>query len=241
MLWNRRFDDADEPIWTAESIFSGLLAFVRSLDGEVALVGVDTGANFVVFRGAGTPPPIGSRVRMVPAGRDQWRFADVQPLGLHVDLRFDEQTPIGDRAWVGTLREGVTRRRALLEPKRERLAVRRAQLGALSEPQPIEEVWREKIAAVNDRVAVQTEYTPQERTALAKAHAKGARFFDEEQARVVAERKRRFSELANREVGVPGKKPGPVSATARSPRRRSTTTIGPRSYGSKTRCSESAT
>lgn len=200
VLWNRRFDDVDEPIWAPESVFSGVLAFVRPLDDDVVLTGVDTGANFVVFRGAGAPPPIGSRVRMVPSVREQWRFADVVPLGLKVELRFDEQTPIGDRAWIGTLRDGVGRLRTLLEPKREQLAARRAKLGALSEPQAVEEIWREEIAAVNDRVALQTEYTPAERAALAKAHAKGARHFDEEQARVVAARKRRFSELANSEV-----------------------------------------
>jgi hypothetical protein len=200
VLWSRRYDDVDEPVWLPDSAYSGVLTFARPLDGENVVAGVDCGESFILFSASGPVPPICSRVRVLPAGRDQWRFAEVQSLGLGIELRFDEPAPPSDLPWIDTLREGVRRLRELLDPKRERLAARRAQLGALSEPMSVEAIWREEISAISDRVAMQTEYTPQEHTALSRARSKGARALDEEQNRIQAARKRRFSEQGNAEV-----------------------------------------
>jgi hypothetical protein len=200
VLWNRRYDDVDEPVWLPDSTYTGILAFARVLDPQTTVTGVDSGESFVVFRSTGEPPPVGSRVRVLPAAREYWRFAEATPLGLGIELRFDDQIPAGDAAWVGTLRDGVRRLRELLEVRRERLAARRAQLGALNEPVAVEEVWRKEIAAISDRVALETEYTPQEHTALARARAKGARTADEEEHKIVAARKRRFAERGSQEV-----------------------------------------
>ncbi|GAC1559296.1 MAG: hypothetical protein NVS3B10_18040 [Polyangiales bacterium] len=201
VLWNRRYDDVDEPVWFSDSAYSGVVAFAFALDEAATVAGIDTGDSFVIFRVTGSAPPIGSRVRVLPGAPEQWRFADVQPLGLGVELRFDDTRPTtAGPPWIQRLRDGVQRVRRLLDANREHLAARRAQLGALSEPQAVEEVWREAIAAISDRVKLQTEYTPSEHAALAKARAKGSRCFDEEQARVLAARKRRFDELAGIEV-----------------------------------------
>jgi hypothetical protein len=200
VLWSRRYDDVDEPVWLPDSAYNGVLTFARALDGETVVAGVDTGESFILFSASGAVPPICSRVRVLPATRDQWRFAEVQSLGLGIELRFDEPAPPGDLPWIEPLRDGVRRLRELLDPKRERLAARRAQLGALSEPAAVEAIWRDEISAISDRAALQTEYTPQEHTALARARSKGARALDEEQNRIQAARKRRFSELANAEV-----------------------------------------
>ena len=200
VLWSRRYDDVDEPVWLPDSAYSGVLTFARPLDGEAVVAGVDCGESFILFSASAPVPPICSRVRVLPAGRDQWRFAEVQSLGLGIELRFDDQAPPSDLPWIETLRVGVQRLRELLDPRRERLAARRAQLGALSEPMSVEAIWRDEISAISDRVAMQTEYTPQEHTALAKARSKGARFLDEEQNRIQAARKRRFSEQGNAEI-----------------------------------------
>ena len=32
VLWNRHYDDVDEPVWQADSAYSGVLAFVQALD-----------------------------------------------------------------------------------------------------------------------------------------------------------------------------------------------------------------
>jgi hypothetical protein len=200
VLWSRRYDDVDEPVWLPDSAYAGVLTFARSLDDETVVAGVDTGDSFILFRAAGAVPPICSRVRVLPATRDQWRFAEVQSLGLGIELRFDEPPPPSDLPWIETLRDGVRRLRELLDPKAKRLAGRRAQLGALSEPASAEAVWRDEISAISDRVTLQTEYTPQEHAALARARSKGQRALDEEQNRIQAARKRRFTELANAEV-----------------------------------------
>ena len=200
VLWSRRYDDVDEPVWLPDSAYTGVLAFARPLDGETLIAGVDTGESFIVFRAVGPAPPLVSRVRVLPATRDHWRFSDAQTLGLGIELRFDDPAPSGDIPWIDALREGLRRLRELLDPKRERLAARRAQLGALSEPATVEAIWRDEIGAISDRVAMQTEYTSQEHASLARARAKGARVFDEEQNRILAARKRRFAELANAEV-----------------------------------------
>ena len=197
VLWHRRYDDVDEPLWLPDSAFSGILAFARTLDGEASVAGVDTGRAFVVVRTTAGAPPIGSRVRMLPAMREQWRFAEVHPLGLGADLRFDDQSDSADTSWVATLRAGIVRLRELLDARRERLSARRAQLGALSEPPALEEIWRDELAILSDRIALETEYTPAEHAALSRARAKGARSADEEERKIVAARKRRFAERGN--------------------------------------------
>jgi len=200
VLWNRRYDDVDEPVWMPDSSFTGILAFARVLDPETTLVAVDTGESLLAMRGTGEPPAIGSRVRIAPGARDQWRIAEVSPLGLGIELRFDDKTAAADTGWVATLRDGVRRLRTLLDARRDRLAGRRAQLGALNEPPTLEEIWREEISAISDRVALETEYTPQEHAALARARARGARTADEEERKIVAARKRRFAERGNEEI-----------------------------------------
>jgi hypothetical protein len=200
VLWNRRYDDVDEPVWTPDSAFSGILAYTRALDDESMLAAVDTGESLLAMRATGEPPPVGSRVRMLPGARDRWRVADVAPLGLGIELRFDDPAAAADGGWVAALRDGVRRLRALLDARRDRLAGRRAQLGALNEPPSLEEIWREEMSAMSDRVAMETEYTAQEHAALARARAKGARTADEEERKIVAARKRRFSERGNEEI-----------------------------------------
>ena len=202
VLWNRRHDDVDEPLWLPDSAYHGVLSFAEPLDESTAIAGVDTIESFVVFRVQGTIPPNGSRVRVIPGGRELWRFADVQPLGLETDLRFDDRTPVTESPWIATLRSGVERLKAIFEARRELLATRRAQLGALQEPSSLEDIWREEVAAISDRVALETEFTPKEHAGLSRARAKGARSGDEEEHRIVAARKKRFTERAAVEVAA---------------------------------------
>jgi hypothetical protein len=200
VLWSRRYDDVDEPVWQPDAAYSGILAFARPLDDTTGLAAVDIGEAFIVFRVPGPAPPIVSRVRVVAAANDQWRIAEAQPLGLGIEVRFDDPNAPADTAWIAPLREGVRRARELLDTRRERLSAHRAQLGALNEPPTVEDVWREQLAAISDRVALATDYTPQEHAALARARAKGARFADEEEHKIIAARKRRFTERGNEEI-----------------------------------------
>jgi len=200
VLWARRYDDVAEPLWLPDSTYTGVLAFTRELTAGETLTGVDIGEAFVVFRGLSEWPPIGSRVRVVSGGREQWRFGEVAALGLGIELRFDEPGEGGDGAWIETLRSGAALLLKLLEGRRDRLAARRAQVRALSEPMAVEDIWREEVAAIHERVSLQTELTPQEQTSLARARAKGARSADEEERRLTAVRKRRFTDRVNEEV-----------------------------------------
>jgi hypothetical protein len=200
VLWNRRYDDVAEPLWLPEASYTGIFVYAKALDPETTLLAIDSGEALIVFRATGEPPPVGSRVRVVPAAREQWRIADAAPLGLGLELRFDDHTAASDSGWVAALREALAQLRGLLDARGKRLAARRAQLGALNEPPTIEEIWREELSAISDRVALATEYTPEEHTALARARAKGARTADEEEKRIVAARKRRFTERGNEEI-----------------------------------------
>lgn len=202
VLWNRHHEDVDEPLWLPDSGYLGVLAYARELGDGLAFGGVDTGESFVAFKLQGTPPPIGSRVRVVPGGRELWRFADVQSVGLGAELRFDDKAPATEFGWIPTLRETVGRLRGIFDARRELLATRRAELGALQEPSTLEEIWREEVAGISDRVALETEFTPKEHAVLARARAKGARSADEEERRVQAARKKRFSERAAIEVAT---------------------------------------
>jgi hypothetical protein len=198
VLWSRRYDDVDEPVWGDVS-YGGILAFARVFDDRT-LLGVDTGEAFVVFRTGEAPPPVGCRLRVLPSAPDEWRIAEVQPLGLGIEVRFDEPGAPGDPAWIETLRGGVKRLRALLEARRDALAARRSQLGGLNEPPAVEDVWREEVAAISERVAVETDLTVQEHTELLRAKTKGPRIADQEEHRLMAVRKKRFTECGNAEV-----------------------------------------
>jgi hypothetical protein len=199
VLWSRRYDDVDEPVWGDVS-YGGILAFARVF-GDNTLLGVDAGEAFVVFRSADPPPPIGCRLRVLPgAAQDQWRFAEIQPLGLGIEVRFDDPGAPADAAWIATLRAGVHRLRGLLDARRDALASRRSQLGGLNQPPPVEDVWREELAAISERVAMETDFTAQEHADLLRAKTKGPRIADQEEHRLVAARKRRFTERGNAEV-----------------------------------------
>ena len=202
VLWNRRYDDVDEPVWQPDSAYSGLLAFVHGLDPQTVLAGVDTGESFVAFRVQGAVPLTGSRVRVVPGAPEMWRLSDVQPVGLGIELHFDNPAPATDQAWVDTLRGGVGGLREIFDARREQLAARRAQLGALQEPSSLEEIWREEVSAISDRVALETEFTPKEHAELVRARSKGARSADEEERRIVGARKKRFSDRVAAEVAA---------------------------------------
>jgi hypothetical protein len=200
VLWSRRYDDVDEPVW-GEVTYGGILAFARVFDERTTLLGIDASDAFVVFRAAGPPPPIGCRLRVLPGAEPgQWRLAEIQPLGLGIAVRFDDPGAPADTAWIATLRGGVARLRRLLDTRRDQLAARRSQLGALNQPPQVDDVWREEVAAISDRIAVETDYTAQEHAELLRAKAKGPRFADQEERRLIAERKRRFTERGNAEV-----------------------------------------
>jgi hypothetical protein len=200
VLWNRRYEDVDEPVWGVDSAYAGIVVFARELDAQTWLVGLDTLESFLVFRAAGAAPPAGSRVRVLPATAERWRFADVRRLGLGIELRFEDPTPIPNMIWVARLRAGVRRLTELLDARRSDVGSRRAQLGALTEPPTVEQVWREKSAAIDERVALATEYTPQEHRSLARARAKGVRFGDEEEHRIVMARRLRYTETRAAEL-----------------------------------------
>lgn len=201
VLWNRGYEDVDEPVWGVDSAYGGILVFARELDAQTSLVGLDTLESFLVFRATGSvPPPVGSRVRAVPATAERWRFADVRRLGLGIELRFEDPAPVADLAWLATLRGAVHRLSELIEPRRAQLGSRRAQLGAFSEPPTVAQVWRENAAAIGERVVLATEYTAEEHRSLARARAKGARLGDEEEHRIVMARRLRYTEHRDAEL-----------------------------------------
>ena len=49
VLWSRRYDDIDEPVWQSDAAYSGILAFARPLDDATGLAAVDIGEAFIVF------------------------------------------------------------------------------------------------------------------------------------------------------------------------------------------------
>jgi hypothetical protein len=200
VLWNRRYEDVAEPLWLPEAAYSGILVFAAQLTQSETLAALDIGDALVVFRGLTGLPAIGSRARVVAVTREQWRLGDVAAVGLAADVRFDESGVTPESEWIERLRTGAAELRRVLDARRDRLAARRAQVGALSEPMSVEEIWREEVSAISDRVTLQTDFTPQEHTALARARAKGARSADEEERRLAAVRKRRYSERVNEEL-----------------------------------------
>ncbi len=199
-LWNRRFDDIDQPIWATDAVYGGIVAFTRDFPEGTSLTGIDTNDAFLVFHGLQHVPPVGSLVRVLPAGLAEWRFADgTHAMGLGVDLRFDDHLTGTDVGWVAVLREGLNFVTHALEVRREQLTASRATLGAANEPSPLEDIWREEVSAISDRVMLETEYTEAERREMQKARAKGERFAEEAERKIFEARRTRFSERRNEE------------------------------------------
>lgn len=184
----------------AEGAYRGIVAFVRTLDDQTSLIGLDTQAAFIVLRASGIPPPVGSRVRMLPDTADRWRFSDVRPMGLGIELRFEDSTPVTDSTWVATLRDGVGQLARTIETRRAQVAQERARIGAFTEPPTVEQIWREKTTAIGERIAATTEFTAEEQRALTRARAKGARSGDSEEHRIVMARRQRFAERRDAEL-----------------------------------------
>jgi hypothetical protein len=193
-LWNRGYEDIDEPLWLPDSAYRGIVAFAWRFPEGGMLAGLDIGQAFVVFRDLAGVPPVGSRLRVLAGERDRWRIAeDAQVLGLGIELHFDGNAAT-DASWTGPLRTGLQRLRAALDARRVQLEARRTELGALSEPTSPEEIWRREVAAIAHQATLETEFTPEEHAVLARARAKGPRAKDEAEHRLAALRRQRFNE-----------------------------------------------
>lgn len=193
-LWNRGYEDVDEPVWVPDAAYRGLVAFAWRFPEGGTLAGIDIGQAFLVFRDLPGVPPVGSRLRVLPGERDRWRVPDdAQVLGLGIELHFDGNAAT-DASWVEPLRAGLGRLRAALEARRVQLEARRTELGALSEPTSPEEIWRRELALIAQQATLESELTPEEHAALARARAKGPRTRDEVEKHLTALRRRRFSE-----------------------------------------------
>jgi hypothetical protein len=193
-LWNRGYEDIDEPLWLPDAAYRGLVAFAWRFPEGGTLTGIDIGQAFLVFRSLPGVPAVGSRVRVLPGERDRWRVPDdAQVLGLGIELHFDGNAAT-DASWAEPLRVGLQRLRAALDARRVQLEARRAELGALSEPTPPEEIWRRETAAIAQQATLETEFSPEEHALLARARAKGPRSRDEAEHRLSALRRQRFSE-----------------------------------------------
>jgi hypothetical protein len=189
-------------VWLPDAIYTGILVFVRRFADGATLTGIDTAEAFVVFRGVSDPPPIGSRVRILPSTLENWKFAEsVHPLGLGIELRFDdEQGATADTAWIEQLRTGVRMLDAALAVRRDQLVARRAQLGACSEPGSLEELWHEQVSSIRDWVMIETDYTADEHNEIRRARAKGARSADQVERKILEARRKRFTERGNAEI-----------------------------------------
>lgn len=220
-LWNRGYEDVAEPVWLPDAAYAGLVAFARSFPEGGTLAGLDVGAALVVFRGLGELLPIGSRARVVPAERDHWRWGEgSQTVGLGIELHFDAGPATADQGWIEPLRTGLARLRAGLDGRRAQLEARRAELGALSEPTAPEEIWRRELAGISHAAMLETEFTPDELAAMARARAKGVRHAGEER-RIAGLRRQRFEErnaaavAAFRETRWPALRDAAAAETAR--------------------------
>jgi hypothetical protein len=199
-LWNRRYEEIDEPLWAPDAVYAGIVVFARRFPEGTPLTALDTNDALIVVRGLATGVALGSRVRVLPGDREQWRIGDgAQQPGLGLDLRFDNPHPVAEKRWLETLRVALRRVGTSLEARREQLAARRSRLTVQSEPPSAEELWRAHVAAIQQRVTGQCEYSAAELSALARARAKGPRGAAEEQ-RIVAARRMRAGDLANAEI-----------------------------------------
>ena len=166
VLWNRRYDDVDEPVWLPDvGVLGHPRVRARPRCGSRRCAR-STPARRSSSSAAPARPPAGRQPRAHAAGgaRALALRRRRSPLGLGIELRFDEQRRSTKRLGRDAARRRAARARAARRCGASAGGAARAARRAATSRRQLEEIWREEIAG-----------DQRPRHARDRVHAAGAR------------------------------------------------------------------
>lgn len=191
--WARGYEDVVAPAPAVRLKEDGFVVFARSIAAQRYAAIVDTGHALWALITRGDMPPLGARVRIVPAmirHEIEWDITVLETLGLGLTIRFGAKA--GETSeWTFKLREALARiAQAEVERRRAIVNERRA-LVAIEPVKPLREELDALQEALRQRVDAETAGTPDERTAYEHSNEKQRKAIVEE---CKARRLRRYHE-----------------------------------------------
>ncbi len=180
--WARGYEDVVAPAPAARLKEEGFVVFSRPINGNRYAAIVDTTRALWALVSRGVAPPLGSRVRIVPAfieGEIGWEVTVLETLGLGLKVRFGPKQH-ETTAWVDHLHNALERiAEAEIERRRAIVAERRA-LITVEPVKPFREELEAMQEAIRQRVDAETSGSPEERLAFERGNEKQRKAIIEE-------------------------------------------------------------
>ena len=191
--WARGYEDVVAPAPAVRLKEEGFVVFARSIAIQRYATIMDTGHALWAVVARGVMPPLGARVRIVPAivqHEIEWNITVLETLGLGLTIRFGVKA--GETSdWTVKLREAVARIAQAEVERRKAIVVERRALVTI---EPVK-AFREELDALHEelrhRVDAETAGTAEERAAYERGNEKQRKAIVEE---CKARRLRRYNE-----------------------------------------------
>ncbi len=172
--WARGYEDVVAPAPAARLKEEGFIVFSRAVGKMQYAAIIDTTRSLWALVTHGSAPPLGSRVRIVPAfvgGEIGWDVTVLETLGLGMSVRFGQKA--GETtAWATALRYALNRIGEAETERRRAIVAERKTIMALEPIKP----FREELDALHEelrkRVDAETAGTAEERIAFERGNEK---------------------------------------------------------------------
>jgi hypothetical protein len=201
--WARGYEDVVAPAPAIRLREGGFVVFARAIAAHRYATIIDTGNALWALVARGAIPPLGARVRIVPAFVEHeigWDVTIIETLGLGLSIRFGPK--LNETAeWVDRLRDAVARIIDAEADRRKAIVIERRALCGLEPVRPFREELDLLYESLRQRVDAETAGTPDERAAYERGNEKQRKAIVEE---CKARRIRRYNEeLATLRASVP--------------------------------------
>jgi hypothetical protein len=191
--WARGYEDVVAPAPAVRLKQEGFVVFARSIAPQRYATIVDTGHALWALIARGVIPPVGSRVRIVPAmvqHEIEWNISILDTLALGLTIRFGVKA--GEtNDWIEKLRDAVARIAAAEVERRRAIVVERRALVTIEPLRPFRDELEVLQEALRHRVDAEAAGTPEERAAFERGNEKQRKAIVDE---CKARRLRRFNE-----------------------------------------------
>ena len=172
--WARGYEDVVAPAPAARLKEEGFIVYTRAIDSRQYAAVVDTANSLWALVARGILPPLGSRVRLVPAiveGGMGWDITILETLALGLTVRFGAKA--GEtNDWIDALRFSLGRINEFEYERRGAIVAERRLIIAVPPVKP----FRAELDALHEemrkRVDAETAATSEERTAYDKGNEK---------------------------------------------------------------------
>jgi hypothetical protein len=201
--WARGYEDVVAPAPAVRLKEEGFVVFARAIASRRYATIVDTGHALWAVVARGLMPPLGARVRIVPAivqHEIEWDITVLETLGLGLQIRFGAKG--GETGeWIVKLREALGRIAVAEVERRKAIVVERRALVNIEPVKPFREELDALHEALRHRIDTETAGTAEERTAYERGNEKQRKAIVDE---CKARRVRRYNEeLASLRARVP--------------------------------------